>query len=248
MRLLVIPDVHGSTTWRAQINEALFMPDTHIVFLGDYVDNYFMSSWMILKNFENIIALKKKYPEKITLLLGNHDYAYVFGHMNISGFDFHRWIDYRELINSNWNLFDLAWGYQGKKRYTLLTHAGLTQSFYETVITEINNPESILHDIIGDEFGRPGIEMPLHELLNYFINQSHIMWQIGLYRRGFFSTGSILWADKRELINDRYKGIDQIVGHTAHSFVDIKHMDEDILYFIDTHTRDTVTGFMIDLD
>ena len=247
MKLLVIPDVHGINTWKRQVNEALLEKDTHIVFLGDYVDNYVLDGLTILNNLKEIIELKKMFPTRITLLLGNHDYAYIFGKFGISGFDVAMWWDYRQIFNDNWKLFQLAWGFQGKDRYTLLTHAGLTESFYATLLEDIYAPDSIMHDILIKETTNWWL-MPIHELLNYFIDQVHTMWQIGYMRKGASKSGSILWADKHELINDRYTGIDQIVGHTINDYVEVKFMAKDKLYFTDVHTDTCLTGFMIELE
>lgn len=57
-----------------------------IVFLGDYWDPYdfdvfwySMTKDIVIQNFREIINLKKTYPDKVTLLLGNHDCEYMYG-------------------------------------------------------------------------------------------------------------------------------------------------------------------------
>jgi Calcineurin-like phosphoesterase len=250
MKLLVIPDVHGIPAWKRQVFDVIQKPDSHIVFLGDYVDNYYIKSLDILDNFKEIVALKKQYPTKVTLLLGNHDYAYVFGKFYTSGFDYHMWYDYRQLINDNWNLFDMAWGYQGKERYTLLTHAGLTRHFYNNLIDEIYDPRKIMYDILVADPDVDWRALPLHELLNFFADQVHLMWQIGLWRNGTDKTGSTIWCDKHELVADAFEGIDQIVGHTVGDYVEVRYTGRyknDKIFFTDVHTDDCLSGFMIEL-
>ena len=39
-QILIIPDVHGRKFWRNPVQKYLNDPDTHIVFLGDYLDPY----------------------------------------------------------------------------------------------------------------------------------------------------------------------------------------------------------------
>jgi len=246
MKILVIPDVHGIGAWRYQAMAAV-KDGMHVIFLGDYVDSYVIEPHHIYSNFEDIINFKIMYPDQVTLLLGNHDYAYVFGKSGMSGYDFFTADKYRNLINKNWNLFDLAWGFQGKYKYTLITHAGLTQDFYDKIVNYIKNPENVIHDVLVKEADVSWKKMALHELLNYFMDACSIMWTIGQEREGSEKTGSILWADINELIGDRFKGIDQIVGHSVTQYFKIEDLDDDKLYFTDVHTHTHLVGFMIEL-
>lgn len=252
MKILVIPDIHGLDTWQNQVYRALnFTNDTHIIFLGDYVDSFDIPLHLIEKNLKSIINLKKKFPDRITCLLGNHDYAYIFGKMSTSGFQASYWDRYKEIFNSNWRHFNLAWGYTSEDgKYTLLTHAGLTKSFYDDIVKEIEAEDSIMHNILVDEAETPWKELPLHELLNYFIDKIDLLWKIGPSRTRGYSpnlTGSIVWADKSELIKYAYPGINQIVGHTNEDYIDIRKLGNDTLYFIDVHTNDRIIGFNIEL-
>lgn len=247
LKLVVIPDVHGIDDWRTPVANALLQSNTHIVFLGDYVDSYVQNTWTILENLKEIIDAKKNNPDRITLLIGNHDAAYIYGRTGITGFNFPMWPLYRDVFNANSKYFQLAWGYQGKERYTLLTHAGLTKWFYGALIREINYEDSRMGLIFE---GVDYTKLPLHEFLNYFDNEHELMWKIGTRRYGHSPVGSILWADRYDLIMDNYEGIDQIVGHTNIHAVEVKNMFGDKLYFVDNHDENNgkLSAFSIELE
>jgi len=249
MKVLVIPDVHGISSWKDMMKDVMFMPDSHVVFLGDYVDSRVTSAYEIMENFNDIIDLKKKYPEKVTLLLGNHDYAYIWNKSATTGFNLEMLPVYRAIIQENWKLFEIAWGFQGKERYTLFTHAGLTGWWYKALEREINDPTTVMNKILVDGAVVPWQQYPIHELLNFFIDNVTLMWKIGTIRWGTSPTGSCIWADKTDLIKDHFPGIDQVVGHTSGRFVDIRDKEGDKLYFTDVHNEwaQTMSGFMIEL-
>jgi hypothetical protein len=252
MKFLVIPDVHGIKTWKYAVSTTLAEIDAHIIFLGDYVDSFNINASEILFNLKNIIDVKIKYPNRVTLLLGNHDYAYIFNKIHTSGYNFVASIDYKQIFNDNWKLFDLAYGFSGTEKYTLFTHAGLTNYFYNKLVTRINDPESILNDILIKDTDTDIKTLPIHELLNYIKDEADLIWTVGNRRGGTAQTGSIVWADKDELCKNAFDGIDQIVGHTNSYYTEIVSIqnswhDYDKLYFTDTHTDTNLTSFMIDL-
>ena len=76
-KILVIPDVHGIDTWEEPAYKAVHA-GIDVIFLGDYCDSFDIDPIKILDNLKKIIKFKEKFPDKISLLLGNHDYAYVF--------------------------------------------------------------------------------------------------------------------------------------------------------------------------
>lgn len=71
----VIGDIHGRTSWKDLVDE-----DSINVFVGDFFDPYQLIHFMDLQhNFLEIIEFKKKHPENVVLLYGNHDYEYLPG-------------------------------------------------------------------------------------------------------------------------------------------------------------------------
>jgi len=228
-KYLIVGDIHGRDDWEDSVSDALD-EGIDVIFVGDYVDSFDVKPKNIVSNLEKIIKDKKKHPKEVTLLLGNHDYAYIHTHKTTSGYNAGWSTDYKEIFSKNWDLFDIAWGkYDEYGKYTLITHAGLTKDFWdEFIIPTLDDPNTNVYKIIGDGWD----EFPLHEILNYFKDDSYILWQIGPGRKGF-SIGSFIWAAKSELLNDRYKGINQIVGHSPGIAIEKYKMNDDMIYFVD---------------
>ena len=74
--IIIIPDVHGCSFWR-EPSEKYRQAD--FVFLGDYLDPYPEDNIRDDDAFQglvDIVAFKKAYPDRVTLLWGNHDLHY----------------------------------------------------------------------------------------------------------------------------------------------------------------------------
>ena len=242
-RCLFIGDIHGNTGWEKLILEA-FSKSYHIIFLGDYVDNENIRPVEILHNLKKIIGYKKKRPDKITLLLGNHDFAYIDAHYHTSGFNWHVWQDYKKIFSDNKDLFQVAWGYTNPKthKYTLATHAGLTSTYYNNFIKPIiEDPKSLLNKLTDGKADK----LQLHEVFNYLRNDE-ILWKVGSYRGGS-GTPSILWADYLELLEDRYEGINQIFGHTAAGTISVDQFGDDLVAKIDGYYNKQLAHILLNI-
>lgn len=86
IKVLIVSDVHGRDFWREPVKYVLENMGAHIVFLGDYTDCY-PHEWEgtginpqehAIEIFKQVIDTKKLYPERVTLLIGNHKVQFVF--------------------------------------------------------------------------------------------------------------------------------------------------------------------------
>ena len=111
MRYTLIPDVHGRQFWREAVKD---VETTPVVFMGDYLDPYlsdavlWSDAWRGLKD---IVALKMAHPDKVTLLLGNHDVHYLPGYPffnRSSRFDCAHAERINDFFMSNIRWFDVA--------------------------------------------------------------------------------------------------------------------------------------------
>jgi predicted phosphodiesterase len=77
MKILVISDVHGTNYWKSAIEKVNNY--NHIVQMGDWFDDW-TNDWDKvdqIKNLEEALLFQKEYKDKVHILIGNHDIAYL---------------------------------------------------------------------------------------------------------------------------------------------------------------------------
>jgi hypothetical protein len=196
MKHVVIGDLHGRDAWK-KVNIDNF---EKVVFMGDYVDSLRRSDLIIRTNFKQVIFLKKRHPEKVVLLLGNHDVQYLhYPNYFCPGFRPQGQAALTELFTENRKLFQMAY----QRGHYLFTHAGVTFAWYKrfmgsSIVQKIRQPEDRLADLINK------VEQT---------DECDILYSPSRYRTGEDSDGGILWADHQELGEGVLKNYHQIVGH-----------------------------------
>ena len=213
-RILIIPDVHGRSFWRTAVDKALksdIIPE--IVFLGDYVDPYPLegiSPGEAINGLFEILSIKKKNPDKVHLLLGNHDMGYLDSYINTCRRDEEHEALLHRLFSVNLPLFDLAWETRVSGKRFLFTHAGVNRRW-----------------LLGNEFFFEGKEDITASFLNGALHSNSqqssryeellsILSDASFLRGGSTTYGSVIWADVAEfLIDDNcLKDTIQVFGHT----------------------------------
>lgn len=206
MKILTMPDLHGKDYWKEVDVDKYDL----IVFLGDYTDDYDVSNITILENLKSIISLKKDYPDKIVLLIGNHDNQYIFPEqtyqVSCSGYRPLMYHDLNKLFNDNIDLFQASFQHENY----VWTHAGIVEDWYVTRLI----PKLIELGIYDRA------ELTLSNKLNILYKSSLDsikvgieLFDVGYMRGGIQKVGGIFWADKIKLQDDPLN-VNQIVGHT----------------------------------
>lgn len=197
----IIGDIHGRTSWKELIDE-----DCINIFVGDYFDPY---QWMSLSdlcdNFKDIIALKQRLPEKVVLLYGNHDYAYLpkVQEQN-SRYDAKNAKTITSLFVKNQDLFHGV-AYAIGEEY-IVTHAGITKGWKNKYLSEM------------DDISPSQMEKAINKL--WQLNKVAFGFQKNADFMDFYGESpchSPIWVRPQSLdIGNLYKGtnIIQIVGHT----------------------------------
>lgn len=247
MKVLILPDIHGRKFW-VKPCENIDKYDK-VVFLGDYFDPYDFENIDFndcIDNFKEIIKLKEKYPNKVVLLLGNHDMPYSSNHY----YHFSMWHcrhsstfhdKIAKLFDDNKSYFEIA----HVEKDVLFTHAGVESGWLEKVVkcqeTDINKICDILNEL-------PKTVDGLEKL-----------YSITRERGGRDKYGSCIWADVHDLlwdvdsINEERKpihNIKQIFGHTLQAFYNMDRKIEfgDAIEFENLKMIDTAKPYELDTD
>ena len=201
-KILIIPDIHGRTFWKSAVESGDY---EKIVFLGDYTDPYEMEGITnrdALKNFKSIIAFKQQNPEKVVLLLGNHDLHYYSGYYyELTGgvrYDPVSAVVLQRIFAKYHSFFQLAWETDWGNKHYLFSHAGVTQSWLKRNLELIRKPDARhLNRLLHSNDGLESLS------------------QVGKMRWGNYPSGSMVWADIVELLESKpLPDTYQIVSHT----------------------------------
>lgn len=225
--MLVIGDIHGQDFWKFIVNE--HMDEDYIVFVGDYFDSYSIGSKKILDNFRKIIKLKQTYPDKVKLLLGNHDIHYYYLNSNYrgTGFDYSIMFDVNNLFKKHKDLFQATFLYGN----TIVSHAGITNKL-------VQSTENDYLTALDLGWGDTKEHNDIADKLNFLFQIScKTLFYIGEERGGIDPFSGVFWVGMKELTNDYIPGFNQVVGHTHLDEKVIKKYDDAELVFIDTGNK-----------
>ena len=206
--MIIIPDIHGRDFWEKPVRENL--GKEHIIFLGDYLDPYEdedIAPWEVFPRFENILALKEENPERVTLLLGNHDLHYLDGNLGGSRYDFLHGARNKKAILDHLNLFQMAYETEIAGKKYLFSHAGVMQGWLEAnrLLLGTIQPEEVcekLNGFLQDRETWPRFFTALGDV-------SHARW-------GSCAYGSMIWSDVGDWDDKSFElpDIYQIFGHS----------------------------------
>ena len=78
MKIVALGDTHGRDMWKTIVKiEEDF---DKLLFIGDYFDTRDdIDASTQIQNFKEILEFKKENPDKVILLIGNHDFHYLKG-------------------------------------------------------------------------------------------------------------------------------------------------------------------------
>ena len=200
-KYLIIPDLHGKDVW---LNAIQTIKHHNAIFLGDYFD-YGKSIDSEIKNFYDILLLKKENKDAIELLLGNHEYHYLnVVNQKYTGFSGPK----KELISGLLKeLIDKSWLKiaHAIDDTTLAVHAGISIGF--------SIEQKIPLDLNAFELAQELNELFVANPLAFSLKENHFS--------GNSVFASPIWIRPESLLDNAYPGLFQIVGHTQHESLSV---------------------------
>ena len=212
-KVVFIGDIHGHDTWKRIVADN--KTADHFVFVGDYFDAWSVTPAVQIQNFKEIIEFKECTPDRVTLLVGNHDFHYMpWCRGKYGGYSawFHGEI--WELLRTNMHNLQVAWQYNN----VLVTHAGISSTWYDENIEDKGHMFEIADKVNACWADRP--DFFNHSGMDIYGNSPH---------------DGPFWIRPEALKSDLVDpDIIQIVGHTQRERI----LNEDNVFCIDTLPRE----------
>lgn len=222
-KITIIGDIHGRDSWYNICIRELLDPEKEnrsdlVVFLGDYFDTLdkSLTQDIQINNFKSIIEFKNRYPDKIILLFGNHDFHYYMKSFEYySGYNGTRAIDIRELLTTNINNGNLQLVYNetiyGSNIW--FSHAGISKEFiniYHEYFDNHNKLEESLNDILKFK----------PQILGFYENATD--------QYGDDPEQSPIWIRPKSLMTSKIDGW-MVIGHTSVKMIGIESTHKIVL-------------------
>ena len=206
--MIIIPDIHGRSFWLKPARD--FGGKEHFVFLGDYLDPYSyegITPEQAFDMFQAVLDFKESYPDKVTLLLGNHDLHYIDYHLEGGRYDYLNGMFIRELILDHADWFQMAFETEAGGKKFLMTHAGVLHGWLQANRDALGIADSgeivpKLNAMWADEWHR-------RVLLRTLADIPYSRW-------GHSQYGSPIWNDVDDIDDnlEEVAGYYQIFGHS----------------------------------
>ena len=195
MKLIAIGDIHGRKIWEVIVKQEsgadLF------VFIGDYFDTREeISVHQQIENFKKILQFKVDNPDKVVLLLGNHDFHYLKGVQDkYSGFAKFFQMDINEVLEpavAN-GLVQMCFIHDK----FLFTHAGVTKTWCVT-----------------NGINRDNLEESINQAFMTDLKAFSFVYGLNMAKDGDNVIQSPIWVRLPSLFEDAVLGYVYVVGHT----------------------------------
>lgn len=237
MKVLVIPDVHGSDHWEFFVKKYKDIP---VVFLGDYFDSFNQNErgFGAADNLKKIIIFAKSSKREVSLLVGNHDLEnYWFYVGRCSGYIKEMYNTYHDIFIENSDMFKIAVEYEG----WVFSHAGFSKYWVENLLNHFKNKIK--------DFDESSVN--IIDFCNKLLKEGTVSFfrynDLDLSRCGNDKNQGPTWIRPGVLVRHSYFD-KQIVGHTELSDKDIMCIEFQDKKFIFPDSPGHDKCFVLDTD
>jgi len=213
MKLIALGDTHGRSKWKEIVVRE--KDADKIIFIGDYFDakDGGYSANRQIENFKEIVELKRNNPDKVILLIGNHDFHYLDGvNEEYSSYQFGYAKDINSVLQPEVDEGLLQMCYKSGKYF--FSHAGLTNTWADNNDIDRDNLEDSVNDLFRTDITK--FRFTVGDNYSYGGNDV---------------TQPPIWVRPPSLVKDMVDGIICIVGHTQ--VKELTVMEEENLILID---------------
>ena len=185
------------------------------IFIGDYFDakDGGYSANRQIENFKDIVEFKRSNPDKVILLIGNHDFHYLNGvNEEYSSFQWSYRKDINDVLQPVVDEGLIQMCYQYNKYF--FSHAGITKTWCNNNNIDSNNLVNDINNLFRDDVTK--FRFTMGENDSYGGNDV---------------TQPPIWVRPQSLVKDMVDGIICVVGHTQVKEVTV--MEENNLILID---------------
>jgi predicted MPP superfamily phosphohydrolase len=213
MKTIALGDTHGRSKWKDIVEKE--KGADKIIFIGDYFDakDGGYSANRQIENFKDIIKFKRNNPDKVILLIGNHDFHYLKGvDEEYSSFQFGYSKDINQVLQPVVDEGLLQICHQENKYF--FSHAGVTKTWCDKSKIDKNNLQESINNLFKTNIER--FRFTMGDNLSFGGNDV---------------TQPPIWVRPQSLVKDMVEGIVCVVGHSQVNNVTI--MEDDNLILID---------------
>ncbi|HRO86217.1 MAG TPA: metallophosphoesterase [Niabella sp.] len=210
MKIIALGDTHGRNKWKQVVSRESF---DKLIFIGDYFDSHDgISAVRQKENFKEILAYKECSPEKVVLLIGNHDFHYLDGvYETYSGYQQRQRSSIQALLQPavDKGLLQVCFVW----KHLLFSHAGVTRTWCRNHLPEGGTIEHNINSLFRKDL-------------------SAFAFALGRTNNptGDDPEQSPLWVRPPSLLEDWLDSYIQVVGHTVQKSLVLS----DEVIFIDT--------------
>lgn len=214
MKRIIFGDIHGRPIWKDILNNTEY---DQAIFVGDYFDSRDgINPNDQIDNFLEICD-KKMSDGNIIMLLGNHDFHYIFNE-KYSGFQSTKQVDINIALIDNLDKIDICYVVDENDRNYLISHAGFTKTWLKKYLGNENFNKTVGPQVLKDFL------LNNRSIFSFSENSEYS-------RYGDDITQSCIWVRPYSLSMDMIDDFIQIVGHTTQNSISVY---ENKLYLIDT--------------